>query len=537
MRKLLRSFAVSTDGFVAAYFLVALLPALVAIGVVTIDITRGNSLQTDLQRTVDSLALAAAAELDGKTDAPTRAREAIKQVLVNGTRFSTTGRTVINQLSQVNIRFLKNLPADDETAIATTDVANEAVPADVTNIRWVEVRAVPQTYRTLFRFAGVTTPTVGAGAVAGRNDVVCDFTPMFICNPYETAPGGMTLETAALTPAQRRRLLQVRAQGQNGRVFPGVFGILESPSGGNTQAIREMFASTAPKACYNRRGVVLDSGRAGANIVNAINTRFDLYESGQFNKNGPYPPSVNVRKGMVPEGNYANPVDCPQTNRQSHYNPTLAEIQPFPLGTMEPIPGCPTGQTCGQWGNTDWSASGTGNYWQVNHPGRSEPASIATMSRYDLYMHEINNSFVADRSPGRPPSSGGGGGGGGGNGNGNGGGGSGGGGGGNTSFAGEVGAPGCYTGTQPKTASRRLIYGAIIDCNAYETSDPTKTTPVPVRAFGSFFLVSKMDQNGGNPNDDTVPNQALNLELVDITGPGGSGSLNNLLRPEVVLVR
>jgi len=51
--------------------------------------------------------------------------------------------------------------------------------------------------------------------VAGFDQVVCDFTPLFVCNPFETdemsyEEATRSLQLAAADPARRRRLIRMR---------------------------------------------------------------------------------------------------------------------------------------------------------------------------------------------------------------------------------------------------------------------------------------------------------------------------------------
>jgi hypothetical protein len=78
---------------------------------------------------------------------------------------------------------------------------------------------------------------------------------------------------------------------------------------------------------------------------------------------------------------------------------------------------------------------------------------------------------------------------------------------------------------------RRLIYGAILNCTALEETNDLSghSTDLPVEAFASFFLTEPVS----SPSDDA----SVMVELVDITGRGGQGTLDNFLRDEAQLYR
>ncbi|TIT01210.1 MAG: hypothetical protein E5W74_35685, partial [Mesorhizobium sp.] len=70
---------------------------------------------------------------------------------------------------------------------------------------------------------------VGAVAVAGFTSGVCNYTPVFMCNPFEmvngtNTAGNVTLEQAAADPAIRRRRIELRLVGNNAAYGPGNFG-------------------------------------------------------------------------------------------------------------------------------------------------------------------------------------------------------------------------------------------------------------------------------------------------------------------------
>src|SRR5437016_1216859 len=95
LRSLTESFLRDDDGN-ALVFVAIMLPVLVGFALLAIDMSRANSLHNDMQSGADAFALAAAAELDGNSDAITRANNAIANLLTdpakgNKTKFSTSG--------------------------------------------------------------------------------------------------------------------------------------------------------------------------------------------------------------------------------------------------------------------------------------------------------------------------------------------------------------------------------------------------------------------------------------------------------------
>jgi hypothetical protein len=135
-------------------------------------------------------------------------------------------------------------------------------------------------------------------------------------------------------------------------------------------------------------------------------------------------------------------------------------------------------------GDGDWKRA---PYFAVNHPGVSFPPSGLTSdaSRYEVYKWENQNT---------------------------------------NSHGSEAIGPQCNTGsTDPK---RRLITVAILDCASLNIGGSGGN--YPVQTFASFFLT----EPAGDP-----PDADIYGEIVDITGRGGQGTLDNFLRNEVQLYR
>jgi hypothetical protein len=127
------------------------------------------------------------------------------------------------------------------------------------------------------------------------------------------------------------------------------------------------------------------------------------------------------------------------------------------------------------------------DYWDANFgsTGQAAPAGCTnnpTMSRYDVYLHELANNLVANPSTG-----------------------------------GETGEPSCsLTAPPPNTPDRRLIRGAIINCQE-EAPLNGREEDVPVLAWAEFFMTEPVIRNG--------PDGDLFLELVRLVEPepGESG--------------
>lgn len=467
-----------------------MLPALVGFSVLALDVARVNNLHLELQKAADAFALAAAAELDGTATAWTRGERALNNLVDNTSLFSDSGLYTIPR-SAITRRWLDDLPADDADEITSAYVA-----ATASETQFVEVTINPTSFTTIFPISfvagGSNTRTLSATAVAGFGSGVCDFTPMFICNPYES--GAVTLEQAAAELQYRRRLIRMRyVGGQDAANFPGNFGFLSSTQHG-ARALAEMIASSRPAACYSSNGVDTKTGQNSGPVKGAINIRFGIREPGANWSGAQYGPAANVRKGAEPPSGTA----CPNGNTIEY--PDVSEgFMGLPNDNCFAAGNCPN--LNGRMGDGNYDLA---TYWNTNFGG-GLPAELSGTganlpSRYMVYEYELNNGLVPTASTG-----------------------------------GETGVAPSGCGAPVLTVDRRLIFAAIINCQALDAQGYNLSgaeTGLPVEAFASFFLTAPVRNEPGNEYDADIY-----AEIVDVSGRYGSGSLQDFARDEVQLYR
>jgi hypothetical protein len=244
-------------------------------------VARVYSLEAEMQTAADALARAGAVELDGQSDAITRANAAIANLVANDKRFGTSG---FSQVTVAAPRYLTALPSSDGDAIAAS-----LVTTDPKRARFVEVTTEPEQLDTLFPaqlVTGMLSVSVSATSVGARSARMCGAAPVFICNPVEDS--GQTLGEALESPAFRGRLLQLRS---GDTYAPGQFGYLEPPTGHGASDLKELFAHVNPTSCYEGDGVTLRTGKISS-ADQGLNTRFGMYK-GSY-KASDYPPAANV---------------------------------------------------------------------------------------------------------------------------------------------------------------------------------------------------------------------------------------------------
>jgi Flp pilus assembly protein TadG len=452
-------------------YVTLLLPVLIGFSLLAVDASRLYNLSTHLQKGADALALAGAAELDLKPDAITRADAAIANMVANQHKFSNAGTVNVAVASK---RYLSALPSSDATGLASAAVTTDPVEA-----RFVEVTVTTQTLTTLMPasfLGGSNTATSAARAVAGHNTVVCKFTPVYICNPYESAS---ELFESANDPAKRRRLIELRRNhgGTAAQNSPGNYAFLDPPGSPNETSLRETLGKVNPGTCFVQNGVSVRPGFISS-ARQGLNVRFDLYEG---NMNGAksdqnYRPALNVRKGYK----YKNLKNKNACDMEPGSPP---DFMKFPRDNCFASNSCP--YMGGRMGDGDWDLAG---YWSSNFSGK--PAPPAGSSRYEVYRYEIDNNLVGTQSLG-----------------------------------GEIGTPACYSGgALSDDPDRRILYGAILDCGLIGNGNSGGA--VPAIAFAKFFMTEPVGENSDH---------SIFVELIGLIEPGTVA--NDVARDIVQLYR
>src|SRR5262245_48091565 len=129
-----RAFWNDTSGVILPYVTIMLV-VIVGLAVLALDGARYMSLQTQLQKGADALAIAGAAELDRLPDSEARAVTAINTLLNNASVF---GASDARNIRVADIQFFSQLPASDVRPMS------EATPAaSATSARFVSVSVQP----------------------------------------------------------------------------------------------------------------------------------------------------------------------------------------------------------------------------------------------------------------------------------------------------------------------------------------------------------------------------------------------------------
>ncbi len=369
--------------------------ALIAVGGIGFDYARMAAMDSELQNAADQAALAAATQLDGETDARTRATTAAQTLVTNSTLFSNdnVGSTAI---SIANVVFYEDI--EKKTEALTDEEAN-----------FVEVTTVTREANFALTpiVAAFSSGPLEAIAFAGVGSSICNVPPVMICNPQETG-SNLDFDTSGLIGVG----IKLVSVGNNGGAWaPGNFGYLDTGSPVNNPNIELKQAlgwTSVPGNCLSQNGVQTKSG-AGTPITHAINTRFDIYEKGgpgggACPTGGSCPASINSVKDLVRAQNANSCKIGPQGwgEPTQPYLPTsatddlnLSDPLNVPSSMGHPRDKCHAiaSPTCDKIGDGNWDRNA---YFHVNYgwstsQWQTNTGLGATPTRYQVYKWEIDN--------------------------------------------------------------------------------------------------------------------------------------------------
>lgn len=509
-RARIRDFGSSADGAVAPTVALAL-TALVAMGGLAFDYARLAGMHSELQNAADQAALAAASQLDGRPGATQRAEEAASNLIANSTLISNDGEG-----TGVGIATVTFYEDKEKTRLVTRDDASDT---DDRLARYVEVTVDGREvfYALTPIVDAVSSGDIDATAFAGLGAATCKVPPVMMCNPLESTDPDFTVANYI------GKGVRLVANDGGGGYGPGNFGFLDNDAGNGASTVRRLLGNVSvPGNCSPGTGVTTQPGEM-ISVLDALNTRFDVYANGLNNACGATgagcPPSANARKDVVRQGN-----GCAFTNGNGTgwkvpnvpYLPTsstpYSDVNPLPAN-MAPM-GYPrdichalsqTGSCSGGrigdgvWDRYAYFKSNSTNYATV--PSSAEMTAMfgsSTPTRYQVYRYEMTNAATRLQPQGTS--------------------------GGRTSH----GAPICVTpGLVPggNIVDRRRLSVAVINCTAEGVSG--RTSDVAVTRWIDVFLVEPSLPRARTEASDVY------VEVIGESGNSGDGTAGQVVQREV----
>lgn len=405
------------------------LTGLIAIGGLAFDYARLANLDTELQDAADQAALAAASQLDQTNGSIQRATAAAQSLLTNRTLMANDANASGTAVTIPTVIFYPtkaDAEADTNGFTTTTNYANAHFVRIVVAARRANYALTPIV-------GAFTSGNISAEAVAGLGSSTCKVPPVMICNPQET--GGNTNFDASTLIGKGLKLVSVG--NGNGTWAPGNFGYLDTGGGSSgATGLREGLGwNTAPGNCIAQTGVNTKPG-ASTSVTDALNTRFDIYDSSQSCPSGGLcQASINSRKDVSRAANANGNNSCklhnqgwnegatatayewgtiPTSPSTALPTTTTPSVMGHPRDMCHAVPSGTTGMCTGPVGDGAWdrdayfrtnylrTVAGAGGAagtrwssanWQAN-TGLSPSVAVTASnyaSRYNVYKWEIAN--------------------------------------------------------------------------------------------------------------------------------------------------
>lgn len=321
----------SQNGFALILTLV-MLPVFIGLCALVIDVGRAFNAQADMQAAADALAVAGARELDGESDAITRAVAAMEK-LSNGVDFTRldAARLVVStkgaSKSAASV-FLTEIPESDDTPIDAAYINDHSTKVG-TLARYVYVQVEPASL--VLALPLFKSFKLSAVAVARGDLEACNVAPIYMCSPFgsdfdvfeQAFNKANTINTVTKDSAGKPvsvpygyfqgRLFRIAStqsltvvdypdsptsQTTTTLIGPeeGNFGFLDAGNG--SKPVAEAIASGISNVCFDR--VATTQPGKLASVSQGFNTRFDMYD-GSFGlsgagslSNASYYPALNV---------------------------------------------------------------------------------------------------------------------------------------------------------------------------------------------------------------------------------------------------
>jgi Flp pilus assembly protein TadG len=499
-RHLLRRVARATDGAVAPTIAISLF-ALVAMGGVAWDYARLASMDSELQNAADQAALAAASQLDGQTGAVDRATAAAQGLIANQTLMANDSHADGLSVTIPTVVFYTTKADAEADTNGFTDTARFA------EAKFVRVAVEPREafYALTPIVNAFSSGDIGAEAVAGLGSAICKTPPVMICNPAEPLSNTDTELDFDANGLKGVGLKLITGDAD----APGNFGFLETGFGsGAADLARALGYNAPPGDCAPTNGVETKPGM-NAVVMNAINTRFDVYENGANTcpAGGTCSPSRNTRKDLVktgaPSGNCGGWQEADNSYRPATTTPLTSgypDIMGHPRDLCHAVSDDGTctyaGLTPSKVGNGVWDRDA---YFKVNYGWADQATWTAqtglssSATRYEVYTWELAHTSTADKLQG-PFSS-------------------------KTGYS----YPVCtIPGITPNatTVDRRRISAAVLNCKALGLTG--HESGQPVLKWIDMFLVEPSFDRGSGPSKRTDKKDVY-VEVIGETNTGAAG--------------
>ena len=392
-----------------------ILVLLIGVAAFALDLGRLYVLNTEMQNAVDAAVLSAAAELDGEGGAIDRAKEAANQDILNHRAHFSKQIALLKDLEDESVSTSEapgvytfyswigsKYDSSDVPSGCTPDVDGRCQTTSADDASYVQIDLNPALFSggdadvryeidlyflpilSLFGIDTANTASTRVVALAGSHSEVCDYPPVFVCDPFEGDP------TVNLQPGE-----MVLFHTQGDPAVNGGFGWL-MPGYSKDDLWDDGLGPNSNELFYRRLGsiwpldcgspiVTINTGDMSNPTGDAINTRFGLYPQA-FN--------FNAAKNVTSFPSAPNVVDYPRDAGMTVSTDVDGAGNAVDCEASGAIHGAGTwgGSLCNTAPEIQPSTF-TRNDYDLNFHDGNFVDSTSTESRYDIYHRELNSDL------------------------------------------------------------------------------------------------------------------------------------------------
>ena len=339
-----------------------------------LDLSRVYNRKVEMQGVADTIALAAAQKLNGKSSGISAALAAAQGIMRDGYYGPKYNYTQTMDWSDAAMKFGRSVNG----SMVWLDAGEAtAAPSELVYVK-VDTNALDSAYGTVDMLfmpvvsSSLTTVNVGHAAVSGRSRL--NVTPLAICAmsdrrqaPRPNASGNVELVEYGFRRGVSYDLMNLNPNGLAGANF--LVDPIAAPGSGNSP-FNFALSTVGPYVCTGTMAlpkvtggsVSVQSGFPIPLLFNHLNSRFDQYNGGACDPNAA-PPDTNIKQYTAASIGWMNPTPTLQRAR-----PHITATNPARLQTIADLPS-PNNQPPGDYGPL-W-ANARAVPWQS--AGQTEP--------------------------------------------------------------------------------------------------------------------------------------------------------------------
>jgi Putative Flp pilus-assembly TadE/G-like len=307
---------------------------LVGLSALVVDVGKLILLRNEMQKAVDAPAIAAAAELNNKSDSISRAENHARLMLLHKSKLAKKANLIgdasipsdlvtFEYFCSIGNAFDAVEECDNYDGssspplLISANVSNGGIDANYVRVTFNPSFTSAEYYSTDFIFLPAFLSLIGiqasdinvdkdlsTSALAGRSEFTCNFPPVMFCNPYEEnslnlSPGDFFALKDKLQKVKDADSTDPVVGADTKQKVPGEFAWLCVNGGCSPQDIGDAIANPLTVGC--NPALVDNSTGNMIPVLNGVNVRHDIFEKKYSGKDGDYADPASTDNYGLPQ--------------------------------------------------------------------------------------------------------------------------------------------------------------------------------------------------------------------------------------------